>query len=180
MIPEEFQWLRDIKDNCILQKALDYYGVVEFPGDINNPMILSWAKQTKKEWFTKDEFDWCGIFLSYVVVSCGFDIPQRSNRSLSWIDWGEEVKEPQPGDIIILKKEGISGHIGLFVREEVHHYWVLGGNQNLEGRDSVNIKKIKKRKFVRTCRPINQQIQTDETSKDKETPTSEEGDVHQG
>lgn len=171
MIPEEFAWLKEIKGNCILEKALDYYGVVEFPGDINNPMILSWAKQTKKEWFTKDEYDWCGIFISYIVHSCGFPIPQRSNRSLSWIDWGVEVTEPRPGDIIIFKKEGISGHIGIFIKEEEDHYWVLGGNQNLEGKDSVNIKKLKKRKFVRICRP-----EQNETSKNQITPESPEGE----
>ncbi len=178
MIPEEFAWLKDIKGNCILEKALDYYGVVEFPGDISNPMILSWAKQTKKEWYNEDKLDWCGIFISYIVDACGYSIPQRSNRSLSWIDWGVDVTDnPEPGDIIIFKKEGISGHIGLYVKEEENHYWVLGGNQNLQGKDSVNIKKIKKRKFVRICKP---EIKQDETSQNQITPESQEGGTDTG
>ena len=61
----------------------------------------------------------------------------------SFLEYGEEVVEPQQGDIMIFERgnEGWQGHVGFYVSTTVLDngsklYNILGGNQN----DSVNVK----------------------------------------
>lgn len=166
-LPKEFEWVLEQTSSCLLSTAIKYYGVEEIPGEESNELIIKWAKSTGKTWYDKDSLHWCGIFISYVVQECGYIIPEQSNRALSWIAWGEEIKEPVPGDILIFKYKGIRGHIGLFIEEEGEYYWVLGGNQRKGQKDSVNIKRIKKSKCVYICRPT--KIEQNEISKDQES-----------
>jgi uncharacterized protein (TIGR02594 family) len=55
----------------------------------------------------------------------------------SWLLWGEPIKAPQQGDIVVLWRglDGVSGHVG-FVAEEPSKLSpfikILGGNQNNE------------------------------------------------
>jgi uncharacterized protein (TIGR02594 family) len=152
---DKFYWLLDIKNNCLIEKAIECLDIVEFPGISNNPVIASWAEEVNApSKYKEDKTPWCALFMSYIVHSCGYDLPKGSTKSLNWLEWGGTIEIPEIGDILIYKKR-IGGHIGLFVEEDGDYYWTLGGNQSRkEGQDSVNIKRIKKSKCVRICRPI--------------------------
>lgn len=173
-LPEEFMWLKDVTGPPILVEALKFYGVSEVPGEQSNPIILGWVEEIGAPDGRKDEsVAWCATFISNVIKNCGYEIPtERPFKSRSWIDWGDPVEKPEVGDILIFRRKGGRGHIGLYVGETEESYWVYGGNQSApDVPDSVSIKLLSKLKCVAIRRPHEEpKIQEDETSENKESP----------
>ena len=100
--------------------------------------------------------EWCAAFVNAVLSDSGMknlhdmEHPQPLTAR-SFLDWGEKVDLPLPGDIVIFPrgKSDWQGHVGFYVGWEQHEdgsvYWkILGGNQN----DSVSIDLYKSTKAL--------------------------------
>lgn len=125
-----------------LETALKYYGQTAIPGDQTNPVIEEFYRQAGHTEITGDETPWCSAFMIAVMKECQYP---HSNSLLarSWLNVGIEVTEPQLGDLVIfwrIAKEGLFGHVGLYISEDKGMIYVLGGNQ----KNSVNIQAMSK------------------------------------
>lgn len=90
--------------------------------------------------------EWCAAFVNAVLADSGMtnlhDMKHAQPLTArSFLDWGETVDQPLPGDIVIFPRgtQGWQGHVGFYVgweKKEDKVFWkILGGNQN----DSVSI-----------------------------------------
>lgn len=124
-----------VAENPIVQVASRYIGTAEKPGKENNPEIMAWAKAIGAENYPSDETAWCALFVNFIAFQCGYDGTFRHN-SLSpllarhWLQVGQEVKEPQPGDILISTrgKDGKQGHVAIVVERLKGKCIVISGN----------------------------------------------------
>lgn len=91
--------------------------------------------------------EWCAAFVNMVLLEnklpTSESVSEHYLLAKSFLEYGEEVVEPQQGDIMIFERgnEGWQGHVGFYVSTTVLDngskvYNILGGNQN----DSVNVK----------------------------------------
>lgn len=90
------------------------------------------------------EIEWCAAFVNAILTKEGIEgsdtVSEFPLTAKSFMLWGEEVKTPQSGDIIVFPRgEPWQGHVGFYVRTKVidgvPNYLILGGNQD----DSVNL-----------------------------------------
>ncbi len=91
--------------------------------------------------------EWCAAFVNAVLKESGMTNLEDMNHvsplmARSFLDWGEAVDVPKPGDIVVFPRgdSDWKGHVGFYVGWELHQdgkvFWkILGGNQN----DSVSI-----------------------------------------
>jgi len=118
----------------ILDRALDFYGLREIPGEKNNPTILKFFTDVGHKWVQSDETAWCSAFINWLA----WDLRLSRSGELdarSWLNVGEETPVPNKGDIAILWRESIDswkGHVGLYIRSNDSYIWLLGGNQSNE------------------------------------------------
>lgn len=123
----------------ILEIAGGYVGITEIHGAQHNPKIIAMAKKAGNEWVQDDETPWCAAFVGAVLHDAGIKGTMKLNAR-SYLDWGEEVTKPQPGDVVIFwrgTRDGWQGHVAFFVRFDEHgNIVVIGGNQN----DAVSLK----------------------------------------
>lgn len=121
-----------------LTHAMAYLGVKEIKGELHETQILTWWKRIKQK-FVDDETPWCAAFVGGILEICCIK-STRSALARSYSNWGEELKEPVVGAIVVFWRgspQGWSGHVGFVVgRDQDYNLMVLGGNQN----DEVNIK----------------------------------------
>ena len=60
----------------------------------------------------------------------------RFESAKSYLEWGELLKEPTPGCVVVFSRDG-GGHVGFVVgQDKAGNLLVLGGNQG----DAVNVK----------------------------------------
>lgn len=106
-------------------------GVKEIMGDEHHMRILEYHQVTDLQAKT-DEVPWCSAFICWCMEKCA--IPStRSALARSWLNWGIELEKPKEGCVVVLwrgRKDGPSGHVGLFVKETEKSVYVLGGNQD--------------------------------------------------
>lgn len=98
--------------------------------------------------------EWCAAFINSVLRKNGIAGSESvSNHPLtarSFLHWGEEVKEPRPGDIVVFPRgnQGWQGHVGFYVTSYIEngtkYYIILGGNQN----DKVSYQKYNAKKAI--------------------------------
>lgn len=130
----------------LLLKALEYYGIREYPGrGWNNPAIVAMIRKIFP-WAKEDEIPWCSIFLNQVAEEAGY---KGSGTAVArdWLNVGSKIPEPSPGDIAIFWRDhpaSWKGHVAIFIREYNSSIWVLGGNQ----RNSVNIAPYSKDRLI--------------------------------
>ena len=84
--------------------------------------------------------EWCAAFVNAVLRDSGIDgsgsVSKHPLTARSFLHWGEEVKEPRTGDIVVFPRGNVSwqGHVGFYFGEvmigSVKYYRILGGNQN--------------------------------------------------
>lgn len=144
--------LKKIEPPRMIREAMALYGTIEYAGVGNNPIILSWAKETKTktdDWYNSDSIAWCGLFMAVVAQRAGYELPNQHLRALQWASFGRKVSEAVLGDVLVFKRNG-GGHVGLYVGETLNEYYVLGGNQS----DRVCITRIKKDRIYDIRRPI--------------------------
>ena len=130
----------------LLNLALSYYGLKEFPGKKHNEVIVNFSKEIGHSWVNTDETAWCSIFINFLAKKCDYESSGKLNAR-SWLDVGFEPCEKEIGDIVVLWRESKTswkGHVGLFIRETDKYIYVLGGNQG----NAVNIKPYLKSRLL--------------------------------
>lgn len=146
-IPEPYTWLEDEPAPRILVAAIDLYGIKEFAGRGNNPLIMDWVfevgEKTLGAPYTADETPWCGLFMAVCAKRAGVEIPRIALRARSWAVYGNPSPRPSLGDVLVFGRQG-GGHVGLYVGEDKHAFHVLGGNQG----DAVSIVRIAKGRLL--------------------------------
>ena len=121
---------------------------------------LGWSEKSHraeiKEFIGVDPVstEWCAAFVNAVLKEHGLpgsdQYAEHPLLARSFLAWGEEVDEPETGDIVVFKRGNASwkGHVGFFVTstyfEGQEYYLVLGGNQD----NSVNFSAYPVRKLL--------------------------------
>lgn len=136
-----------MNNNILLNNALSQIGVKEYVGNEDNPEVLKYFNEIGFDGSKlKDETAWCSAFVNWVAKVSGCEYSGKLNAR-SWLEYGEQVVNPQVGDIVILWRESKytwKGHVGFFIRESNDHIYILGGNQQNE----VNILPYKKSRLL--------------------------------
>lgn len=149
MLPEQYADLNDRYATPLMREALKLYGVTEFAGTANNPIILEWATElghTIKDYYRSDATAWCGLFIGICAKRSGYTPPNGFDtlRAKSWAKWGEQVVgEPIFCNVLVFERTG-GGHVGIYVGEDQKCYHVYGGNQG----DRVSITRIPKERLI--------------------------------
>jgi uncharacterized protein (TIGR02594 family) len=151
-LPAQYSWLlREKTLPPILSEAMKLYGVYEFNGQENNPVIINWADEIGGwigYWYEQDSIPWCGLFMGICAKRAGVPFNQNALQARAWRGYGEEPIYPCLGDVLIFEREN-GAHVGLYVGEDHGCFHVLGGNQN----DSVSIMRIEKTRLIAARRP---------------------------
>jgi len=130
----------------MLTTALKYYGEKEEKGSQTNWLILKWVKRYIPSVKDDGDYAWCSIFINEIAKECNLEYTD-SALARSWLNVGEEVEEPEMGNVVILwrdSKDSQWGHVGLYVKEDSSSIYVLGGNQN----NQISIAKYPKSRLL--------------------------------
>lgn len=112
--------------------ALNEYGVTEtLQGD--TPRILQYAKEAGIANINNDEISWCSIFVNWVCKQAGLEM-SHSPAARSWLTIGEDTKDPEMGDVVVLWRVSPTdwrGHVGFYINHSEDGQWIylLSGNQ---------------------------------------------------
>jgi len=111
-----------------------FMGVKEVPGKQNHPLISWWLMLCKFGLEAADEIPWCSAFVNAIAWSLALPWTQ-SAAARSWLKVGESVNLEDAicgFDVVILErgKDGVSGHVGFYVRHTASTVTLLGGNQS--------------------------------------------------
>jgi len=125
----------------ILNIALGEYGVLEIPGEKNNPEVMKYFWETGRTDIIDDETSWCDAFIDYVVMKAGGQ-PTPGLNARAWLTVGEMVLDFNLEDniIAVLWRESPSswkGHVAIPIRRTDTHLYLLGGNQSNSVRISA-------------------------------------------
>ena len=117
----------------LLKIAFNELGTEEIVGNIHNPEVLKYAKDTKIAGITTDEIPWCSTFVNWVAWKAGLQISGKANAR-SWLNIGNKVAVPEPGDVVVFWRESPQswkGHVGFFIgfSFDKKRVYTLGGNQ---------------------------------------------------
>jgi uncharacterized protein (TIGR02594 family) len=106
-------------------------GVVEIPGEVNNPRILEYHATCTLH-ATNDETAWCSAFVNWCMIQAARKGTNNA-AARSWLDWksGTRITSPRLGAVAVFARgtKPWEGHVGLFAGEDDAHVQVLGGNQ---------------------------------------------------
>ena len=123
----------------LLSIAINEIGVKEIKGTVHSKRILEYAEKSGFTWVNDDETPWCSIFMNWLAKKAGLK-QSGSAMARSWLNVGEVVNNPEPGDVVIYYRGSINsgkGHVGIFLgySSDGSRIYTLGGNQS----DSVSI-----------------------------------------
>jgi len=89
--------------------------------------------------------EWCAAFVNMILLEnrlpTSESVSEHYLLARSFLEYGEEVIEPEAGDIVIFPRGDTDwqGHVGFYVEtvesNGITYYKILGGNQD----DSVNV-----------------------------------------
>lgn len=117
---------------AILSAAGEHLGLKEWPGAKHNPRVVEFFEQSGHSWVKDDETPWCAAFVGAVLASVGLQGTGKLNAR-SYLDWGQAVDDPRPGDVVVFwrgSKNGWQGHVAFFVRWDGDDGLIVrGGNQ---------------------------------------------------
>lgn len=131
----------------ILMTAFSQMGTAEIVGKSHEEMVVRYFHDIGHKWVNDDETPWCAAFANWVCLKALVESTGRLNAR-SFLSIGQEVdlKDAQPGDVVILwrgSKTGSKGHVGFYTNQDETRVCLLGGNQNNEvnlgmfGKDRV-------------------------------------------
>jgi len=117
----------------LLIEMLSKYGMSEIAGAQSNPEIIAMGKELGFDIVDDSETAWCSLALNYFAKKCGYEY-SNSLSARSWLKMPNQiiVLKPEIGDVAVLWRESIDswkGHVGLFISQDVHNIYLLGGNQ---------------------------------------------------
>lgn len=159
-LPKKYQWLAQEPGPRMIKEALAVFGTVERPGNPNNPVIISWAKETGEknvtQMYVADSIPWCGLFMAVVAKRADKPLVKDPLWALNWGTFGVFTKTPMLGDVLVFVRRTAdgsrAGHVGLYVGEDETAYHVLGGNQG----DCVCVTRMAKTRLYTARRPAYQ------------------------
>jgi uncharacterized protein (TIGR02594 family) len=114
--------------------ALAEIGVLEAPGDADNPRIQEWHATTVGPKDVADAVPHCSSFINWVMLRCAI-AGTRSKAARSWLTWGYKLDEPRIGAVCVLWRLSITGkkgHVGLYLGRNKNGVFLLGANQGNE------------------------------------------------
>lgn len=112
-------------------------GVREVPGPGDEPRVIGYHAATTLH-ATDDEVPWCSAFVCWVFEQVDI-LPTRSARARSWMTWGQAIRFPPLGAVVVISRgTGDQGHVGFLVEREGDSIYLLGGNQG----DAVSVAKF--------------------------------------
>lgn len=132
----EVMHIKKIEDLSPLEYGFTFLGQKEkFTDGRSNPIILDLYKDFA-DWITDTEVPWCSAYINSVYASTGRQYSGKLNAR-SWLDVGEKIDDPKPGDLVIFWRESPSswkGHVAIYLNHKPDNKYisVLGGNQNNE------------------------------------------------
>lgn len=116
-----------------LISALKRYGTREVKGEESDPFIIECIDSCEHDPSLLEDSTtaWCSAFINKV---CKDNCLEHTNSlsARSWLKVGEEIENPEIGDVCILWRsspKSWKGHVGLFLRMDDTKIWILGGNQ---------------------------------------------------
>lgn len=157
-------WLKELSDPPLIVAAMSKFGLKEKEGAENNPAIMTMAtivedsRPGSAKEYNADSIPWCGLFLAWCCIQCGYFFPDKPLWALNWAGFGERVlgpvDRPSLGDVLVFNRydaagKFIGGHVGLYVGEDETHFHVLGGNQG----DAVSVARIERKRLHQARRP---------------------------
>lgn len=154
MIPAQYQFLTKEPGPKMLIEGLKLYGVKEFTGAADNPIILGWAAEVGlSKVYSDDAIPWCGLYMAVIAKRAGKHLPANPLWAADWLNFGVPTMAPMLGDVLVVTRTG-GNHVALIVGEDEFAYHVLGGNQS----DAVTFTRILKSRKPKFRRPhyINQ------------------------
>lgn len=109
-----------------------FYGEREFVGRRHNNKIVEFFKSVTSS-INDDETPWCSAFMNFIALKTGYEY-SGSLLARSWLKVGRPLREPMPGDVVILWRgspKSWKGHVGMFLRwsDDREKLLILGGNQ---------------------------------------------------
>lgn len=146
-LPKHYSWLAKEPGPNMLMQAIALYGIVEFAGVKDNPIIMAWAAETGYEKVYKhDAIPWCGLGMAVCAKRAGWPYHPKGNAlyALNWASWEGEVQDKTRamlGDVgVWIRRDSkgnlIGGHVGQIIAyDDEGFYHVLGANQS----DAFNI-----------------------------------------
>ncbi len=133
-LPENYKWLETADIPKELEIALSFYGLKEFDGAMDNPIILGWAKFVGVfGWYAHDSIPWCGLFKGNCAKLAGWLDKAKYDllSALSWLAWGTVVEKDQAmlGDTLVFNRPG-GAHVTYYIGEDQTAFCCYGGNQS--------------------------------------------------
>lgn len=115
-------------DICDTDLAVDWR---EVPGKLNNERIVNAFKMCGYGPLP-DETAWCGVYAGSVLIRAGFKAPGNCAWARNWCGFGETIKEPVYGCIVVSERgeKGGSAHVGFLVSFDNESFRLHGGNQS--------------------------------------------------
>jgi uncharacterized protein (TIGR02594 family) len=126
-------------------------GVKEKRGG-ENPRIIEYHAATSLK-ATEDEVAWCSAFVTWCLEQAKCK-STKSAWARSYLNYGEVLKQPKYGCILIFSRGKDSGHVGFYMGEDETKYYVLGGNQG----DEVNVSLYAKDNLLGCRWPIKKDV----------------------
>ncbi len=120
----------------LIAQARTFYGLRDIEGSGHEPKVLMFFHETGNTKIKNDESAWCSVFMGYCAKKQGFQFSKYMNAR-SWLNVGDTVSKPQPGDVVVFwreKKDSWKGHVSIYIGKSVDgkELYCLGGNQNDE------------------------------------------------
>ena len=148
----------------LLTAALFELGTREKYGKAaNDGKIVDWLKNVLP-WASEDEIPWCSAFMNAMAAGQGLEHTGKANAR-SWLEVGQEVGTPTPGDVVIFWRESPKswkGHVGIYLNaDDYGNIYVLGGNQG----NMVSVKAYPATRLLgyRRLRYLHEITETDDT-----------------
>lgn len=113
-----------------LTLARKHIGLQEAPGGGDNPIVVQMFADAGHPQVKSDSVAWCAAFVGAMLKRAGVK-GTGSLAARSYLKWGVETHDPEPGDIVVLARGSspTAGHVGFFIREVGSSIEILGGNQ---------------------------------------------------
>ncbi|MEA3210534.1 MAG: hypothetical protein QOE70_3591 [Chthoniobacter sp.] len=103
-------------------------GVIEYPGERDNPRVLEYHRHTSLK-ASDDEVPWCSSFANY-CMDCAGKPKTNSAAAASWLEWGHRIDTPMYGCVAVFSRTG-GNHVTFVVGwDKRGNLATLGGNQS--------------------------------------------------
>jgi uncharacterized protein (TIGR02594 family) len=120
----------------LIAQARTFYGLRDIEGSSHEPKVLMFFHETGNTKIKNDESAWCSVFMGFCAKKQGLQFSKYMNAR-SWLNVGDTVSNPQPGDVVVFwreKKDSWKGHVSIYLGKSADgkELYCLGGNQNDE------------------------------------------------